>query len=195
MDHGSIKRLGLNNMNIDEETSFETYDPVSNNHTIFLHLIKDSNISCPNCGSTSYLSKGSKSQTLKYATALENNVTIKLYRKVYVCKDCSSYYKEHNPFSESKRTTSLQKDLKILEALKSITSSYTQVAKDFNVSPTYVINLFDRKVDLKRNKLTQVICVDEVYSKKISKSSYCFIIYSPQLRKTLDVLDSRKKSI
>ena len=39
------------------------------------------------------------------------------------------------------------------------------MANKFNVSTTYVINLFDKKVDMKRLPLPKVMCVDEVYSK------------------------------
>lgn len=195
MDFESIKRLGLDHLGFDADKSFETYDPSKNNHTINLYLLKDSSISCPTCGSISLFSKGSKSQKLKFASALEDNINLVLHRRVYRCIDCNSYFKEFNPFSESKRTTTLQKDIKILEALKDIHSTYTSVAKRFEVSPTYVTNLFDRKVDLKRNTLTQVICVDEVYSRKISRTSYCFVIYSPQLRKILDILNSRHSDV
>ena len=66
------------------------------------------------------------------------------------------------------------------------------MANKFNVSTTYVINLFDKKVDMKRLPLPEVMCVDEVYSKKISYHKYCFIIYSPFDRKIIDVLDSRR---
>lgn len=195
MDYESIKRLGLDHMNIDDESSYETYDVSQSNHTIILHLKKDEHLCCPKCSNKEIKLTGSKFQMIKFASALEDNINIKLYRRCYKCTRCSSYFKEPNPFTESKRTTSLQKDIKILEALRSVTANYTQIAKQFNVSPTYVTNLFDKKVDLKRNKLTQVICVDEVYSRKISRTSYCFILYSPQLRKVLDVIDSRKLNV
>ena len=57
----------------------------------------------------------------------------------------------------------------------------------------YLIDLFDRKVDIKRQHLPQVLCIDEVYAKKLAKYSYCCVLYSPQLRKIIDVLDSRRK--
>ena len=53
-----------------------------------------------------------------------------------------------NHFTESKKRITLQKDIKILRTLKIININYSSVAKSFNVSPTYVTNLFDRKIDI-----------------------------------------------
>lgn len=148
---------------------------------------------CPICWSINFICKGSKFNTLKYSSGLENNIIVKLYRRCYYCKDCSHYFKENNPFGSSKKTITLQKDLQILNALKDNNKTYTAVAKEFNVSPTYVIDAFDKKVDLNRLSLPQVLCIDEVYAKKLTKHSYCCILYSPQWNKIIDVLDSRHK--
>lgn len=192
MEYESIKRLGLDHMYIDSDKSFETFDPTNNNHTIFVHLKKDELISCPLCGSCEdFTNKGSRSQLIKYSSAVEDNINIKLYRRAYKCSACDHYFKERNPFIEDRRKISIQTDYKILESLKSITATYTEVAKKFEVSPTYVINTFDKKVDLHRLELSEIICVDEVYSKKLSYHHYCFIIYNPKDRKIIDVLDTR----
>jgi hypothetical protein len=65
-----------------------------------------------------YWSNTKSFNTLKYSSGLENNIIIKLYRRCYYCKDCSHYFKKNNPFSSSKKTITLQKDLQILNALK-----------------------------------------------------------------------------
>ena len=41
MDFESIKRLGLDKYNIDLDSSYESYNLTTNNHTIILHLNKD----------------------------------------------------------------------------------------------------------------------------------------------------------
>ena len=193
MDFESIKRLGLDKYNIDLELSYESYNLTTNNHTIILHLKKDENIYCPNCGSIKLLSKGSKSSIFKYSSPLEDNINIKLYRRVYKCCDCNKTFKENNPFTSSKKRITYQKDLCILEALRDKTKTYSAIAKEFEVSTTYVMTLFDQKIDLKRLQLPQVLCIDEVYAKKLTKHSYCCILYSPQWKKIIDVLNSRHK--
>lgn len=194
MDKESIYRLGLDHIaNIDYETADEVYDHTTNNHIIFLKLIKQSNICCPHCGvSNKAKLRSSVTQTIRHSSANENNIIIKLKRRVYLC-ECGKTFREENPFTSSKRKTTLQKDFKILTALKDINKSFSDVAKEFDVSTQTVINIFDAKVDIKRQTLTQVLSVDEVYSKHCGYHKFCFVLYSPQLDKLLDILPSRNK--
>ena len=74
-----------------------------------------------------------------------------------------------------------------------MTNTFTAVAKKYQVSTTYVINLFDKKVELKRLNLPEVLSIDEVYGRKLTYKGYCFVLYAPQWKKIVDVLDSRKK--
>lgn len=194
MDKESIYRLGLDFINnIDVDASDELYNPGNSNHTIILRLIKDDSLSCPHCGCIgAYRLRSSVYQLINHASSIENNITLKLYRRVYLC-ECGKTFKEPNPFTESKRKTTIQKEWKILLALKDINKSFSDVAKEFNLSVTSIQNIFDSKVDIKRQKMTEVLCVDEVYSKHCGYHKYCFITYSPQLNKILDVLPSRNK--
>ena len=154
MDFEALKRLGLAYMNIDCEKSYESYNETNNNHIINIYLKKDENTCCPNCGSNNVISRGSIKRTLEFANTAENNITLIWQRKRFT----------------------VQKNIKILQTLKDINTNYTFVAKAFDVSPTYVIDLFDRKVDISRGPLTQVICVDEVYASKLTKHKFCFIL-------------------
>lgn len=173
--------------------SDERYDPDTNNHIILLKLIKDEARCCPHCGLVGGSSlRSSVIQDIKHASAIENNILIKLYRRIYIC-ECGKTFREVNPFTSSKRKLSLQKEIKILNALKDINKSFKDVAEEFQVSITTVINLFDSKVDIKRQTLIEVICVDEVYAKHVAYHKYCFIVYSPQKNEIIDVLDSRNK--
>ena len=81
----------------------------------------------------------------------------------------------------------------VLESLRNINKSFKDVAKEFETSITTVQKLFDNYVNISRQTLSEIICVDEVYSKHCGYHKYCFIIYSPQLDKILDVLPSRNK--
>ena len=192
LDKESIYRLGLElYTSIDIESSEEIYEPKSNNHIILLKLKKEKYIVCPNCGvvNDSKL-RSSIKQVIKHSSALENNIILKLYRRVYKC-ECGYTFKENNPFTINKTKLTFYKENKILLALKDINKTFKSIAEEFNVSKTTVTNLFDSMVNFPRQKLTEVICVDEVYSKHCGYHKYCFIIYSPQLNKILDVLPSR----
>ena len=172
----ALKRLGLAYMNIDCEKSYESYNETNNNHIINIYFKKDENTCCPNCGSNNVISRGSIKRTLQFANTAENNITLIWQRKRFICKNCNHFFQENNPFVESKKRITVQKNIKILQTLKDINTNYTFVAKAFDVSPTYVIDLFDRKVDISRGPLTQVICVDEVYASKLTKHKFCFIL-------------------
>lgn len=190
MKSEDLVRLELENYNVNLEDSDELIDS-NKNHTIYLKLNKEHNPCCPYCNSHLVKTRGYKTVTLKYSTTHEDNIKIVLKRQVYICESCHHYFKQANPFEQDKSQITLQKDMKILEALKDINSTYTSVAKRFGVSPTYVIKLFDQRINVTRKKLTEVLSFDKVYNKNLSKK-YCFVIYSPQMNKILDILDSRK---
>ena len=193
MDYESIKRLGLESIGIDPNNCFETYDPSCFNHTIIIHLLKQDEVICPLCGAVNNITaKGTRPQLIKYSTSSEDNLTIKLYRREYKCNNCGHHFKEINPFSLDRHQVSINTEYKILDALKSEKATFTEIAQRFNVSTTFVSYLFDKKVDLTRLPLSEVICVDEVYSKRLSFHHFCFVIYNPKEHKVLDVLDSRR---
>lgn len=194
MDSESIYRLGLEFINnIDLISSDEIYDPGTNNHIIFLKLIKDEELVCPHCGIVGpFKIRSSCTQKIKHSSAIENNISIKLKRRIYLCQ-CGHLFKEPNPFGSNKRKTTLQKEMKVLTSLKNINASFSDVAKEFELSVTTVQKIFDSYVDITRQPLTTVLCVDEVYSKHCGFHKYCFVTYSPQLDKILDVLPSRNK--
>lgn len=192
MDYESIKRLGLDHIGIDPDLSYETYDSTTNNHTIFVHLLKQDIIVCPLCGVVNdSISRGSKPQLINYSSGLEEHITLKLFRRVRKCKSCGYTFKESNPLSDG-HSISYNTQLKILAELKNMNMTYKDVAEKFHVSPTYVTYLFDKKVDIQRGKLPKVLCVDEVYSRHLSFYSYCFILYSPRAREIIDIYDSRR---
>ena len=193
MDKESLLRLGISPSYIDIEKSDESYDPVNNKHIIKIKLLKDTNTYCPYCGAYNcFKSRGSITQVLNHSSLLENNITIQLTRRIYICQ-CGKTFREPNPFSIGKSRNTNEKIFKILEALKNINKSFKDVAKEFNVSVTTIQKLFDEHININRLHFTDVLCVDEIYSKHCGFNKYCFITYSPQLDKILDVLPSRNK--
>ena len=86
MDKESILRLGLEHYNIDVESSDELYDQTTNNHIILLSLKKGDILVCPNCGLVNCARlRSSVKQTINHSSTIENNITIKLIRRVYLC--------------------------------------------------------------------------------------------------------------
>lgn len=191
LDVNILTKSILDISKIDYSKSYVAY--LSNsNHIIELYLKKEENVCCNFCGSYNVFIRSCRVNPIRASTVISNNTIINVHRRIYKC-ECGHYFVQENPIWCDSRSISIQKETMILNELRNINSTYSSVAKRYEVSPTYVIDLFDSKVNLKRNKLTQVLCIDEVYSKKLSRYAYCFVIYSPQLHKILDILDSRKK--
>ncbi|MCR5231989.1 MAG: transposase [Acholeplasmatales bacterium] len=71
---------------------------------------------------------------------------------------------------------------------------YISLSVQPHLSVTYVQNLFDKKVDIKRGCLPEVLAIDEVYVRKVSKYKYCCVLYDPIHHKIIDVLDCRHKN-
>ena len=141
--------FGLDHIGIDPDKSFSLYDRDTNNHTIVIHLLKQKAYVCPHCNSTSIISRGSKSITLKYSSNTIDNINIKFYHRYFKCNLCSKTFHKTCDFLTAPRTMTLSKDTRILHALKEINATFKSVANRFDVSTTYVDKLFDYKVDIK----------------------------------------------
>lgn len=192
MDNTSILRLELDHYNIDSDKSFETFDPSNHNHTIDIFFNKDINAICPVC-KCSVIITGSKVNKLKYSTFETNILTLNVHRRRYKCSKCNHSFYESNPFSSSTKSTSNLTDIRIMESLKNHKKTFKDVAKEFNVSDTYVTTLFDKRFEAHRGHMPAVLSIDEIYSKKLSKTKYCCVLFDPINRVIVDVLDSRRK--
>ena len=192
LDYEISKKLNVNAEILDLDKSYYSFNTNTCYLTIELYLKKDINIICPICGSKEILIRGSKISVIKTSFIDSKNVLVNLHRRIYKCVNNHSFIQE-NPLKTEGRKISFQKEYLILTALKDKTRTYSSIAKDFDVSPTYVIDLFDKRVEARRLHLPPVLCIDEVYARKLVKNSYCCVLYAPQWRKIIDVLDTRHK--
>ena len=117
-----------------------------------MYLKKEESVYCPICDSKNILIRGSRCNQTKSTTLDSKNVIFNVHRRVYKC-DCNHIFTQENPINYENRRISVQKEIMILNALKDKTRTYSSVAKEYDVSVSYVVNLFDIKVDLKRLKL------------------------------------------
>ncbi|MCI6014380.1 MAG: ISL3 family transposase [Coprobacillus sp.] len=192
MDKDSISRLGVNPELFDDRSS-EKPAPDKHNSIITLYMRKEPIVHCIYCGSSDIDRRGTKQITIKHSTETEKRIVIFLYVHQYRCNICTHYFPQKNPFIVQGKQHSHDCDLQILNALRDNTNSYSKVAKDFNVSTTYVLNLFDKKVQLNRLSMPHVLSIDEVYIRKLTKTRYCCVLYAPVWQKIVDVLECRKK--
>ena len=168
MNYDIIKLLKIKYELIDENKSFEYYDN-SETHIVELFLKDDKLRVCKQCGITEDISIiSSRIIPIRHASSAENNVVVNVHRRVYKCGSCGYVFLQDSPITEENKTISVNKDILILEDLKDTTNTFKKVAEKYKGSSTYVSNLFDRKVDVRRGYMPQVLCIDEKYSRKLS---------------------------
>ncbi len=172
LDFELLKKSNIKAETIDLEKSFASFNSNTCNLIIELFLKKEESVKCPVCDSSNVHIKGSRCNQIKSTTLDSKNVIFNVHRRVYKC-ECGYSFTQDNPINYENRRISVQ--------------------KEFDVSVSYVVNLFDTKVDLRRLSLPTVLCIDEVYAKRLVKNSYCCVLYAPQWRKIVDVIDSRRK--
>lgn len=172
LDFELLKKSNIKADKIDLNKSFASFNSNTCNLIIELFLKKEESVKCPVCDSSNVHIKGSRCNQIKSTTLDSKNVIFNVHRRVYKC-ECGYSFTQENPVSYENRRISVQ--------------------KEFDVSVSYVVNLFDTKVDLRRLSLPTVLCIDEVYAKRLVKNSYCCVLFSPQWKKIVDVIDSRRK--
>lgn len=192
MDFESIQHLGVNPDLFIINKCEDRYNQDNINHIIILHMKKENNIIC-SCGSRNIKSRGTKFTEFIHANTDEKNIHIKLYRHVYKCEKCNSYFKQANPFDIQGSKLTHSNDIEILNDLRDINNTYSSVARKYGVSTTYVQELFDKKVDIPRGKLPMVLAIDEVYNRGLTSTKYCCVLYAPIEKRLVDVLDCRHK--
>ena len=193
IDYMSLLRLGLDKYNIDCTKSYEIISPSTYNDIINIYFNKEAPYKCHHCNSNTCSIIGSKTVNIKYSFKSSNSINLILHRRKFKCLSCNSVFLELNPFSSSNSNISYMTELNIMDELKNPTNTFKDISIKYRVSDTYVSTLFDRKFEAKRNKLSTVLSIDEIHSKKLSKSSYCCVLFDPIYNVIIDILNSRRK--
>ena len=192
MNYDTIKNLNLKYELIDKNKSY-SYHTDDGTHIIELYLLDENPRQCHKCSSSNVSIVSSRINKTKHSSASESKVILNIHRRIYKCHNCEYVYQQTSPTIEENRRISVEKDVLILNDLRDSTNTFKKLAAKYDVSPTYISNLFDRKVDIKRGVLPEVLCIDEIYSRKLSKYHYLCVLYSPQRKAIIEVLESRRK--
>ena len=192
MNYDIIETLNLKYELIDKEKSFSFYNE-KGIRIVELFLLDQNPRICPRCNESKVYIISSIINTIKHASIAENKILVNNHRRVYKGEYCGHVYVQSSPIVEENRHISIEKDMLILHDLRDSTNTFKKLAEKYDVSPTYISNLFDKKVDIKRGVLPQVLCIDEIYSKKLSKYHYLCVLYSPQRKAIIDILESKRK--
>lgn len=163
--------------------------------TVFVEFYK-STFECPYCKSKNINIQG------YYKTKLNNNilrnVDLILVPKIrrYKCLECSKTFKENINISPFKH----QLTNKIVESIKIDLCkmlSYSDIAKEYNISSHTVMNIFDSMPELPIPPFPSVICVDEFkFSNDVRHyARYPFVISDPFTSSIIDIVEYRTKPV
>lgn len=148
---------------------------------------------CPCCFKRMW-SKGAKVRTVNHPLLQDGSRTIiKVKQRRFECSDCKISIAEHFSFVDKGKRSSKSVDFLILDSIKDITLSFKAIGRKFNVSDTYVNDVFKKYVDMKRLPLSSAICFDEVFTDCVKYSKYSMVILDFHKGEPIDILPSRQK--
>lgn len=191
MNNDTIKILNLEGINIDLSKS----DVIKQDQTILcIIVLTPTDECCPLCGSKSYVIKDYRNKEITHSISTANPCILLYKARRYKCKDCEKVFYENNPFSSNDEKVSTLTRLMILDSLRSHTSTFTSVAKQYKLTVPTIINIFDSYVVCKRKRLPETICMDEIYTSKLSNASkYACVILDFNTKEIVEIYSSRHK--
>ena len=173
--------------------SFQTeLDKTTGITNIYLELFDVRGL-CPRCKCRDISIKDYYSVKIKNSITYLGKLYVHIRMRRYVCKRCGKSFKQPFSFYSNNKCISVTVRQSILEYLKK-PLTYQFIASMHDVSPTFVLNLFDSLSEPRRLTLTKVICIDEFhFSGNPSGFKYPCVITDPYTTTILDVIKTRRK--
>ena len=149
---------------------------------------------CPICSSRMY-SRGTKPRTVFHPILQDSyELVLKIRQRRWKCQNPICGYEANESFrfvNKNRRYTNIS-DILVVNEFRSLTKSASEIARQFNMSDTAVLSLFDRYVDMKRLPLSDAISIDEVYLDMDDHCKYALVIQDFHTGNTIDLLPSRR---
>ena len=193
--NNNITILDLLNM-ADEDCSVTTMEVKGN--TKFITIEKNrKQMVCPICSSRLY----SKGKLIRHPNnpIFQDGYTldITLIGRRWICSnpDCDYKYTDEYSFIEPRKKNTKLVPLMIVRDMKDLHLSCRQVASRYNVSDTYVHEVFMQYVSMPRLPLTEIISIDEVYLNISPQFKYAVVIMDFNTGEILDIVPSRRKEV
>lgn len=180
--------------NLDDKP-IETFECHHKGNELHIHVqLSAQEQTCPVCHLKTKRIKGYVKKKITHSVITTEPCYIIYNARRYVCT-CGKTFYENNPFTCEGMKISLQTVYKILEDLRNPSTTFTEVAARYNVSPSSAAAFFDAHVDMQRRKLPEYLCLDEVYSFRSEDSNYVCVLVDYISQKVVDLLPSRKKAV
>ena len=143
---------------------------------------------CPCCGTETDKIHDYRLQRIKELPMLGQRVEIILHKRRYVCPECGKRFYENTPWlGRYARMTNRMIIQILLDLTKTVT--YTSVAKEYGISTTTVMRIFDM-INYPKPKLPIALSIDE-FKGNTGGEKYNCIIADPLTHTVLDILPKR----
>ncbi len=152
---------------------------------------------CPACGFRMY-SKGINQRKISHPILQDHyQLILLLKQRRWKCSnpDCRYTTNESFKFVNKNRRTTNATDMLIISAYRDLSATSVSIAKQFHVSDTHVMDIFDRYVKLDRLELTDIISIDEVHLDMDQYCKYALVIQDFYTGDPIDILRSRRANV
>ena len=152
---------------------------------------------CPKCGFRMH-SRGIKMRRISHPILQDGyELFLLLKQRRWRCTNPNCSYETNEEFrfvSKNRRITNAA-DILIVFAFKDLSESASSIARRFHTSDTYVLDVFDRFVNMDRLPLTDIISIDEVHIDMDPHCKYALVIQDFHTGEPIDILRSRRADI
>lgn len=171
---------------------YDAYESSDGNSRISLELV-DERPCCPRCGSNKTKIHGYYDVTINNSIIRSHHTYVEIRMRRYKCKECGKTFRENYSLYMPYKRISRATEISIIEELKECVS-YAYLGRQYDVSRNTIINIFDSLPRMPREKLTNVICVDEFHfsNKKNKNCQFPFVISNPFNARILDIIEARR---
>ena len=181
--HSTEKLIGLQDLKIISVNNNETEIHIYGQLDRKLHK-------CPCCGAETNKIHDYREQVIKDIPLYDKHAFIHLQKRRYRC-DCGKRFYESNSFLPRYHRRTNRLSAHILDRLRKLVT-FTDVAKEVNLSPTTVMRTFDL-VSYAPRQLPTTLSIDE-FKGNTDKEKYQCIITDPVNKIVLDILPKRYES-
>ena len=192
MDYNIISFLDFN-----PNDEIEILGITTENTTKYIQLRKRLTPSfCPVCGQRMH-SKGIYKRHINHPILQDGySVVLVLHQRKWKCTNplCNYYCNDEFSFVEKGKQNTYAAVYLILQEMKDLNITARYAARKFNVSDTFVHNIFLQYIDCSRLPLPEILAIDEVLMDFSSRNKYALVLMNFITGEIVDILPNRRKS-
>ena len=172
----------------------EVFKEESSGNTRKIHIrLKQDKVFCPVCAAR-MKSKGWRTREVNHPVLQGGlHLVLVLHQRKWHCTRCGNYLYDQFRFVEKYKQNTVLVPYMIIDEMKDLQMTGREVARRFQVSDTYVHNIFRLYVDMPRLPLSDVISIDEVYLHCDAANLYALVILNFCTGEPIDILANRKQ--